>query len=116
MALSKVAKRNKPLFINVRTIIGVGSAVADKAVSHGAPLGVENVAEMKKAYGWDPEKHFVIPDSVREFYAELPKRGEKYVQGWNSLVEAYSKEHPDLAKEVSYISDVLQFLDWHTYD
>lgn len=99
LALSKTKKRTKPLFVNVRTVIGVGSAVAGKAVSHGAPLGVDNVADMKKAWGWDPEKHFYIPDQVKEFYGELPKRGDQYVKDWNKLVESYSSAHPNLAKE-----------------
>ena len=89
--------RQKPLFINVRTIIGMGSAVAGKAVSHGAPLGADNVATMKKAWGWDPEKTFHIPDRVKEFYADIPQRGDRHVQQWNDLVDAYTKAHPDLA-------------------
>lgn len=91
--------RTKPLFINVRSIIGVGSAVAGKAVSHGVPLGKENVAAMKKAYGWDPEKVFHIPDAVKKFYADLPARGERHVRAWEDLLERYSAAHPELAKD-----------------
>jgi dihydroxyacetone synthase len=90
--------RQRPLFINVRTVIGMGSAVAGKAVSHGAPLGVDNVAAMKKAWGWDAEKHFHIPDKVKKFYADIPQRGDQHVQKWNNLIAAYSKEYPKLAK------------------
>ncbi|OAG00192.1 uncharacterized protein CC84DRAFT_1156274 [Paraphaeosphaeria sporulosa] len=90
-------KRTKPLFINVRSIIGVGSAVAGQAVSHGAPLGKDNVAAMKKAYGWDTEKVFHIPDKVKKFYEDIPARGEKYVKEWNDLLVRYTKEYPDLA-------------------
>ncbi|KAF1976917.1 dihydroxyacetone synthase [Bimuria novae-zelandiae CBS 107.79] len=80
-------KRTKPLFINVRSIIGVGSAVAGQAVSHGAPLGKDNVAAMKKEYGWDTEKVFYIPDKVK-----------KHVKEWNDLLARNEKQHPDLAK------------------
>ncbi|KAH6612085.1 Transketolase, thiamine diphosphate binding domain-containing protein [Boeremia exigua] len=90
--------RERPLFINVRTIIGMGSAVAGQAVSHGAPLGADNVAAMKKAWGWDPEKHFHIPDTVKKFYADIPQRGDQHVQKWTDLVAAYTKAHPDLAQ------------------
>jgi len=92
-------KREKPLFINVRTIIGVGSAVAGKAVSHGAPLGSQNIVDMKKAYGWDTEKKYHIPDQVKDFYNEIPARGDKYVEEWYQLVNKYKEAHPDLAKE-----------------
>ncbi|GAB7363519.1 hypothetical protein MBLNU230_g3788t1 [Neophaeotheca triangularis] len=92
-------KTQKPTFINVRTIIGLGSAVAGKAVAHGAAFGVADVAKMKEAYGFDPEQQFVISDEVREFFAGLPAKGEKQVQEWESLVDRYAAQHPELAKE-----------------
>lgn len=90
-------KRTKPLFINVRSIIGVGSAVAGQAISHGAPLGKDNVAAMKKAYGWDTEKVFHIPEKVKKFYEDIPTRGEQHVKEWNDLLACYTDAHPDLA-------------------
>ncbi|KAL1629797.1 hypothetical protein SLS56_005193 [Neofusicoccum ribis] len=90
---------DKPTFINVRTVIGVGSAVAGNAVAHGAALGKDDVANMKKVYGFNSEEHFVITDTVRQFFAECPSRGEKYVQEWNDLVSKYSEAHPELASE-----------------
>lgn len=91
--------RTKPLFINVRSIIGVGSAKAGQAISHGAPLGTDNVAEMKKAYGWDTSKKYHIPEKVKEFYAEIPARGDKWVSEWNDLVEQYKQAFPELGAE-----------------
>lgn len=89
----------KPTFINVRTIIGLGSAVAGKAVAHGAAFGVDDVRKMKEAYGFDPDQHFVIPEEVRDFFSSLPAKGEKQVKDWESLVDRYATEYPDLAKE-----------------
>ncbi|OMP85483.1 Dihydroxyacetone synthase [Diplodia seriata] len=90
---------DKPTFINVRTIIGVGSAVAGNAVAHGAAFGKDDVANMKKVYGFNPEEHFVITDTVRDFFAECPSRGEKYVREWDEQVAKYSEAHPELASE-----------------
>jgi dihydroxyacetone synthase len=87
---------DRPTFINVRTIIGLGSAVAGQAVAHGAAFGVADVAKMKEAYGFNPEEHFVIPEEVREFFSDLPEKGEKAVKEWNSLLESYKKQHPEL--------------------
>lgn len=98
MERGKEKDRQKPLFINVRTIIGMGSAVAGKAVAHGVPLGADNVAAMKKAWGWDPDKKFHIPDAVKQFYADLPHRGAQHVQRWTDQLSAYSTAHPDLAR------------------
>lgn len=47
-------------FINVKTIIGIGSAVAGKAIAHGAALGAKDVANIKRTYGFNPDEHFVI--------------------------------------------------------
>ena len=91
--------RTKPLFINVRSIIGVGSARAGQAASHGAPLGTDNVVEMKRAYGWDTSKKYHIPEEVKDFYADIPARGEQWVSEWNILVDRYKQAHPELGAE-----------------
>lgn len=89
----------KPTFINVRTIIGLGSAVAGDALSHGAAFGEKDVANMKRAAGFNPEEYFVIPDSVKEFFAETKSRGQKAVDDWNQAVEKYRQAYPELAAE-----------------
>lgn len=59
------ALQDKPTFINVRTVIGLGNNVEGEAAAHGAAFGVDNVAEMKKANGFNPDEHFVIGETVR---------------------------------------------------
>lgn len=95
-ALHSAKISDKPTFINVRTIIGLGSAVAGQAVAHGAAFGAADVANMKKACAFNPEEHFVIPEEVREFFSDLPAKGEKQVQEWNSLLDSYKKQYPEL--------------------
>lgn len=91
----------KPTFINARTIIGLGSAVAGDAVAHGVAFGAGDVADMKRAYRFDPEKHFEIPKTVRDFFGDIPKCGEKLVEAWDQLFTRYSDSHPELATELS---------------
>ncbi|KAL5338390.1 Transketolase, thiamine diphosphate binding domain-containing protein [Aspergillus crustosus] len=99
-ALSRArASTEKPTFINVRTVIGLGSQVEGQAAAHGAAFGTTDVAEMKRKLGFSPEEHFVIGDAVRAFFADLPARGEGFVKEWNDLVEKYTEAHPDLAAE-----------------
>lgn len=99
-ALEQARKsKDKPTFINIKTTIGIGSKVAGKAAAHGAPFGAEDIKNMKKANGMDPEQHFVIGDEVRTFFADLPRRGEALVKEWKCLVEEYSKEYPGLGDE-----------------
>ncbi|CBF80783.1 hypothetical protein AN8551.2 [Aspergillus nidulans FGSC A4] len=99
-ALSKArASTEKPTFINIRTVIGLDSKVAGQAAAHGAAFGVEDVAAMKRKLGFNPEEHFVIGETVREFFADLPARGEGYVKEWKDLIQRYSEAHPELADE-----------------
>ncbi|KAL5355501.1 Transketolase, thiamine diphosphate binding domain-containing protein [Aspergillus floccosus] len=99
-ALEKArAATDKPTFINVRTVIGLGSNVAGQAAAHGAAFGPANVAQMKKENAFNPDEHFVIGDAVRQFFADLPARGEALVQEWNELVKNYTAQYPELGAQ-----------------
>lgn len=83
---------DKPSLIICKTHIGFGSPnKQDSESSHGSPLGEEEIALTKKAYGWDPEKHFHIPDEALEVYREAIQKGEQWEQQWNEKMEAYRK-------------------------
>lgn len=105
---------DKPTFINVRTIIGLGSAVAGDALSHGAAFGEKDVANMKRAAGFDPEKHFVIPDSVKQFFADIPARGEKIVDEWNENLAKYKSAHPALSAQFEDRRQGRLHCDWQS--
>ncbi|KAI0007201.1 putative transketolase [Xylariaceae sp. FL0662B] len=96
-ALETAKQSEKPTFINVRTIIGLGSKVAGTEVAHGAAFGAEDVARMKRAEGFNPEEHFVIGDKVQAFFEELPARGQGWVDEWSQLLTRYDEQHPELA-------------------
>jgi dihydroxyacetone synthase len=99
-ALNKArAATEKPTFINVRTVIGVGSAAAGNAVAHGAAFGDADVANMKKMYGFDAQKFFVVGAEVRKFFQDLPERGEEFVRSWDKKMKAYERRYPELGAE-----------------
>lgn len=61
----------KPVLIVCHTVIGKGSPnKADTAASHGAPLGEEELRLTKQALGFNPDESFVVPERVRELFAE----------------------------------------------
>lgn len=97
--LQAKSSTEKPTFINVRTLIGVGSAVAGDAKAHGAAYGAEDVKNIKKVFGMNPEEHFVVQDEVYAFFREMKTRGESLEAEWKDLVASYAKEHPALAAE-----------------
>jgi dihydroxyacetone synthase len=98
-ALIEARTSDLPTFINIRTIIGVGSAVAGKAKAHGAAFGAADVASIKKHFRMNPEEHFVIPDSVYDFFREARSRGENYEATWSALVDSYTRKYPQEGAE-----------------
>jgi transketolase len=97
------AKREKarPTLIEVKTIIGYGSPNrAGTAEVHGKPLGKEEVAEVRKFYGWAHEEPFTVPDEVRRHFAEVQARLAEHETVWNELMKRYEKKYPELAAEL----------------
>ncbi|CAK7225780.1 hypothetical protein SEUCBS140593_006019 [Sporothrix eucalyptigena] len=66
----------KPTFINVRTVIGIGSKVAGDAKAHGAAFGAKGVKAIKRHFGTNPDEHFVLSDKVYAFFQEMASQGE----------------------------------------
>ncbi len=97
--LQAKASREKPTFINIRTVIGIGSQVAGNAKAHGAAYGVEDVKSIKKAFGMNPEEHFILADEVYSYFREAKGRGDAIEKDWSGLLAAYRKEYPELHKD-----------------
>lgn len=93
------ASKDKPTFINIRTIIGFGSQIEGTAKTHGADLGVEDIAYVKRRFGLDPEKTFDVPAEVYDYFREAVPRGHQLEQDWNKLMLGYEQDHPQLAAE-----------------
>lgn len=98
-ALEASKRSDLPTFVNVHTVIGVDTAVAGNAVAHGAAFGPDTVASLKKLYGFNPEQHYIVPEAMREFFTELPARGESKVSEWKALFDKYRAAYPTLAEE-----------------
>nr|WP_242011301.1 transketolase [Acetobacter fallax] len=99
------AEKTRPTFILVHSIIAWGSPhKAGTAAAHGEPLGEEEIRETKRAYGWPEDKSFYVPDGVQQhFQDKLGARGKAAHAKWDELFAAYSKQYPDLAKEIELI-------------
>lgn len=89
----------RPTLVRVRTTIGYGAPTkAGTAKAHGSPLGAEEAAAAKAAYGWEHEP-FEVPKAVYEA-ADQSERGQVAEQAWNTLWSAFETAHPDLAEEM----------------
>lgn len=100
------AETKRPSLIKVRTHIGFGSPnKEDTADAHGSPLGPDEVKLVKENFGFDPEKSFVVPDDVLNYYRKIGKERAKKEDEWNDLYKAWKAQYPDLAKEYELVSN-----------
>ncbi|MBU2458689.1 MAG: transketolase, partial [Planctomycetes bacterium] len=97
-----LAEKDRPSIINIRTHIGYGSPhFQDTPAAHGAPLGEDEIKLIKKNFGWDPEKTFVVPEEVLKHMQTMKEKGAKIEKEWNEKFEKYSKKFPELAKLIN---------------
>ncbi|ADU30653.1 transketolase [Evansella cellulosilytica] len=92
----------KPTLIEVKTVIGYGSPNrSGTSEVHGKPLGEEEAKLTKENYKWTFEEDFHVPSEVADHYQALAEDGAKKEIAWNELFDAYSKDHPELAKQLA---------------
>ncbi|WP_138991728.1 transketolase [Larkinella sp. C7] len=96
----------RPSLIKVRTHIGYGSPnKEDTAEAHGSPLGADEIKLVKEKFGFDPEKSFVVPEDVLQYYRGIGKERAKKEDKWNDLYKAYKAKYPELAEEYELVSN-----------
>ncbi len=92
------AVSDKPTLIVTKTIIGFGSP--NKQASHdchGSPLGLDEVALVRKTLNWDYEP-FVIPSDVYAGW-DAKEKGVAAEKAWGEKFAAYKAAYPELAAE-----------------
>lgn len=106
-AIEKAKTSDKPSMIEVKTIIGYGAPnVAGKNKAHGAPIGPDERKAAFEYYGFDPEKHFEVDDSVYAHFKEtMLERSEAREADWHKLMESYKAEHATLHDELTQAID-----------
>ena len=93
-AIKKAKKvTDKPSLIICKTKIGYGSPLEDNAESHGAPLGVENIAKTRKYFGYEQEP-FEVSADVKYHINELTKKGKRLQNRWKRTLKIYKLSNP----------------------
>jgi transketolase len=97
-----VEEPERPSFIRLRSHIAWGAPNAqDTAKAHGAALGEDEVRATKQIYGWDPDKHFHVPDGVYDRWrARVPANQAAHAE-WRRRLDAYGQAEPELAAELA---------------
>ncbi len=109
------ADKSRPSFITVKTQIGYGCpAKQGKSSAHGEPLGVENVAALRKELGWPSEEPFFVPQEVYDNYKAAAKNNAKAEDAWKTMFAEYCEKFPEMKElwdkhfDESYIDELFE--------
>jgi len=81
-AIEKAQKSGKPSLIACKTKIGKGAPTLEGShKTHGAPLGDDEIAQMRKDLGWDAAP-FEIPSDILNAWREAGARGAATREAW----------------------------------
>ncbi len=88
----------RPSLIIAHTHIAQGSPnLHDKAKSHGAPLGIDEVRATKRNLGFPEDKEFYVPPAVCELFAKRTEELKKRAAQWEVLFDLYARKYPKKA-------------------
>ncbi len=94
--------KDKPTLIKMTTTIGYGSLNAGSHSVHGSPLKEDDLKQLRKKFGFDPEKSFVVPQEVYDYYqAKIATPGAKANQEWDAKFAKYQQKYPEQGKELA---------------
>ena len=97
-AISAALASGKPSLICCKTVIGRGAPTKQGTEnSHGAPLGPEEAAQAKAAFGWS-HPPFEVPAEIYALWDQR-ERGASAHADWTARFEAYRQAFPELAAE-----------------
>lgn len=89
---------NKPTLITLRTIIGWPSPQKQNTGKiHGSKLGAEELAGLKTALGFDPEKNFDVSAEVINHTRKLVAKGDSLKAEWNERFAKWKAANPSSA-------------------
>ena len=99
-AIQEAIESNKPSLIACKTKIGFGSPSKEgKSSSHGAPLGAEDIAQMKKNLNWGYEE-FEIPSDIKDAWRLVGLKNSSKRQEWEERLS----DNKD--KEIEFLKDI----------
>ncbi|KAF5522470.1 Dihydroxyacetone synthase [Colletotrichum aenigma] len=91
--------KGKPVFINIRTVIGLGTNVAGTFKAHHGAFDAESVALSKRLAGQDPTATHQVPQPSLDYFRERKTRGKELEEEWNSMLQKYASAYPEKSLE-----------------
>lgn len=100
------AETARPSIIRLSTIMGWPAPTKQNTGAiHGALMGAEEVAGMKRAIGFDPERTFVIDDDVLEHTRAAAIRGRERRAAWEVAMNEWRSREPHRAELLERLLD-----------
>mgnify|MGYP003803661993 CR=1 FL=1 len=103
IAIEKGRQSDKPSFIEIKGIIGEGSAKQGTSAVHGSPIGVEDALRMKLEAGYSLEDFCVLDTSTADFSDKFIKRGQTEKKVWDAMITEYAGKYPEEYKQLTSI-------------
>jgi len=104
-ALDEALADPRPSLIRCKTIIGYGApGKQGTAATHGAALGVDEVAAARKELGWDTPA-FEIPDDVAAAWRAAGSRGAADRAEWNRRLQGSGQAEAFVARMAGKCDD-----------
>ena len=99
-AIQEAIKSNKPSLIACKTKIGFGSPSKEgKSSSHGAPLGSEDIAQMKKNLNWNYQE-FEIPSDIKDAWRLVGLKNSSKRQEWEERLSINNDKELEFLKDI----------------
>ncbi|HKN98075.1 MAG TPA: transketolase [Pseudonocardiaceae bacterium] len=90
------AETGRPSIIVLRTIIGYPAPTKmNTGKAHGAALGADEVASVKRALGFDPDVDFPMADEVLAHAREVVDRGKRAHAEWQVSFDQWAAANPE---------------------
>ncbi|MFD5247865.1 transketolase [Amycolatopsis sp. NPDC058340] len=90
------AETARPTLIVLRTVIGYPAPTKmNTGKVHGAALGAEELAAVKRAVGLDPLRGFQVDDEVLNHAREVAGRGRADHEKWQLEFDAWAQANPE---------------------
>lgn len=90
-------ENEKPTLIICKTKIGYGSLAEGTEKVHGAPLGAQDIAQLRERFNW-PYAPFEIPESIYKNWNHETE-GQITEEKWLHQCQRYQKQFPEEYKE-----------------
>jgi transketolase len=90
------AETSRPSIIVLKTVIGWPAPhKMNTFQAHGSALGVDEVAEVKKILGFNPEESFEVDEAVLAHTREVYDRGQEKHAAWQKTFDDWAAREPE---------------------